>query len=52
MDIDYMTDEALALLKQMIAIPSISREEEAVADLLAGFIEENGMECYLSLIHI
>ncbi len=47
-----MTDEALALLKQMIAIPSISREEEAVADLLAGFIEENGMECYRHLNNV
>ena len=46
MDITYMTDEALALLGQMIATPSVSREEEAVANLLTGFIEENGMECY------
>lgn len=52
MDITCMTDEALALLGRMIATPSVSREEEAVADLLAGFIEENGMECYRHLNNV
>jgi len=36
------TNEAIALLQQMIAIPSISKDETAVADFLERFIEING----------
>jgi acetylornithine deacetylase len=36
------TNDAVALLQQLIAIPSISREETAVADFLERFIEING----------
>lgn len=42
---DY-TVEATELLKQLIATPSISREEQAAADVLADFIERNGMQCH------
>lgn len=36
--------EAVELLKQLIATPSVSREEKAAADVLAGFIEDCGLE--------
>ncbi len=36
------TNDAIALLQQLIAIPSFSREETAVADFLERFIEING----------
>ena len=35
-------NDAVALLQQMIAIPSISKEEKAVADFLERYIEMNG----------
>lgn len=42
-DIDYYTSEAQTLLQSLIRIPSVSREETAVADFLQNFIEENGI---------
>ncbi len=36
-------DEAIALLKKLIAIPSFSREESSTADLLQKFLEEKGI---------
>lgn len=42
-DISYYTSEALTLLHSLIGIPSISREEEAAADFLQNYIEENGI---------
>lgn len=36
--------EAVDLLKQMIAIPSLSRDEGAVADMLQGYIEKFGYQ--------
>ena len=36
------TNDAIALLQQLIAIPSFSREEKAAADFLERFIEING----------
>lgn len=37
------TDDAVALLKELIATPSISRDEQAAADVLARHIEAYGM---------
>ena len=42
-DIPYITTEAISLLKELITIPSISREETAAADYLQGYIEAAGM---------
>lgn len=36
------TNDAIALLQQLIAIPSVSREEKEAADFLERFIEMNG----------
>ena len=49
-DIPTLTHEAVSLLQDLIAIPSISREEEKAADCLQQAIELQGMN--LSLIHI
>lgn len=35
---------AISLLKQLIAIPSFSKEESSTADLIAGFLMEQGVE--------
>jgi len=37
------TNSAIDLLKKMIAIPSLSREEKAVADLIEQYLQENGI---------
>lgn len=41
-DIDELFYEAVDLLKKMIAIPSFSREEDKVADLVEAYIKEKG----------
>ena len=43
-DIPYMTTEAVSLLKSLISIPSISREETQAADFLQNYIEMTGMQ--------
>lgn len=45
---EHILSEAIGLLKQLIIIPSVSREEEAVADALQSFIEETGIMTYRS----
>ena len=42
-DIPYITTEAISLLKELITIPSISREETQAADYLQQYIETQGM---------
>mgnify|MGYP000333890311 CR=1 FL=1 len=43
-DIPTMTAEAVSLLKSLISIPSISREETQAADFLQNYIEAEGMQ--------
>ena len=43
-DLSYLAQEAIGLLKSIIAIPSVSREEEKAADHLQQYIETTGME--------
>lgn len=43
-DVKKLTDEAVGLLKQLISIPSVSREEQLAADCLQAYIEAQGME--------
>ena len=38
-----ITNNAINLLKKMIAIPSLSKEEKEVADLIEQFLQENGI---------
>ncbi|WP_430810638.1 MULTISPECIES: M20 family metallo-hydrolase [unclassified Carboxylicivirga] len=38
------TREAIALLKRLIKTPSFSREEGAVADMMAGYLKEQGLD--------
>lgn len=46
MNLDFLTDEAIGLLQQLIQTPSISRDEKAAANLLQQFIEERGITTY------
>lgn len=43
MNEDYLIPEAISLLKSLISIPSLSREEEAAADFLQNYIESIGI---------
>ena len=43
-DIPTLTSEAVGLLKSLISIPSLSRDEERAADCLQQYIELQGME--------
>ena len=40
MEVNYLVDESIALLRQLIAAPSFSREEQNTADILQKFLEE------------
>ena len=42
-DVTHYTSEAITLLSSLISIPSISREEDKVADFLQNYIEECGI---------
>ena len=42
-DLPTLTSEAVGLLQSLIAIPSVSREEEKAADCLQQYIELQGM---------
>lgn len=39
-----MTERPISLLRQLIATPSLSRDEERTADILVGFLRENGVD--------
>ena len=39
---ESITSEAVGLLKSLISIPSLSREEEKAADYLQNYIEAEG----------
>lgn len=43
LDLDVRTKAAVDLLKQMIEIPSVSRDESAVADLIYNYLQKEGM---------
>src|SRR5687768_6199753 len=43
MTIAQLAEQATGLLKQMIAIPSFSKEEASTADLLQKFLQEKGI---------
>ena len=42
-DLTHYTSEAISLLSSLISIPSISREEEQVANFFQNYIEESGI---------
>jgi acetylornithine deacetylase len=43
-DINYWSDAALFLLKEMIAIPSLSKQEDKLADLLEEYLASYGLK--------
>jgi len=42
MDIIQSTNEAVSLLKQLIATPSVSRDEKAAADIIENYLQSQG----------
>src|ERR1700756_4329311 len=49
---ETLATEAIALLKQLIAIPSFSREEQLTGDLLERFLQGKGVETHRQLNNI
>lgn len=45
-DKECLFEDALNLLKQLIGLPSLSREEDLTANLIYGFFEERGIKTY------
>lgn len=45
-NLDTITNDAINLLKEMISIPSFSREEEAVASCIASFLEKRNIKTH------
>ncbi len=43
-DVKKLSEEAIGLLKQLIGIPSVSRDEQLAADCLQQYVEAQGME--------
>ncbi len=42
-DIKFLSHQAIELLKQLIATPSFSKEEDATADIIETFLKDNGV---------
>ena len=51
-DTETLFKQAIALLQQLIAIPSFSKEENHTADLIEKFLRENGVETHRRLNNI
>ncbi|RSK36301.1 M20 family metallo-hydrolase [Hymenobacter metallilatus] len=43
-ELEHLTTDAIALLRQLIQTPSFSREESGTADLLVAFLERHGAQ--------
>jgi acetylornithine deacetylase len=52
MDKSQLFPDVLGLLKQLIAIPSFSREEDITAATIAGFLEAKGVQVYRKLNNV
>lgn len=51
-DIQGLTQDAISLLKQLIAIPSLSKEEDNTADLIEQFLQARGVTAYRFLNNV
>ena len=52
MDINQLTGKAIQLLEQLIATPSLSREESDTADILSSFFEQLGISAQRQLNNV
>ncbi len=50
--LDRLSDEVIALLKQLIAMPSLSKEEKATADRIEKFLQEKGVKTHRKLNNV
>lgn len=51
-DIQGLTQDAISLLKELIAIPSLSKEEENTADLIEQFLQSKGVTAFRYLNNV
>lgn len=47
-----LTEESITLLKQLIALPSFSKDEEKTADLIQNFLELNGVAVHRKMNNV
>ena len=52
MSLNELQQEAILLLRQLIATPSFSREEENTAALIYGFLEQHGVKVHRHLNNV
>ena len=50
--ISELSNEAIALLKQLIAIPSFSKEEDKTADVIQQFLESKGIQTFRKMNNV
>ena len=50
--VDKLYIKAVKLLKSLISIPSLSKQEDQTAELIAAFFQENGVNCERSLNNV
>ena len=50
--ISELSDEAIALLKQLIAVPSFSNEEDETADVIQQFLETKGIRTFRKMNNV
>ena len=51
-DIKILQEQAIELLKQLIKIPSFSKEEDKTADLIEKFLKDNGIDAHRRINNI
>ncbi|MEY2901621.1 MAG: hypothetical protein RLY89_727 [Bacteroidota bacterium] len=51
-NIQGLTQDAISLLKQLIAIPSLSKEEDSTADLIEQFLQSKGVTAFRYLNNV
>ncbi|MDB5130427.1 MAG: dapE 2 [Mucilaginibacter sp.] len=51
-DIDFLSQQAIELLKQLVATPSFSKKEEGTADLIEQFLKDNGVVTHRKINNI
>lgn len=49
---DNLSQQAIALLEQLIATPSFSKEEHLTSDLISNFLEKNGVSIHRELFNV
>ena len=50
MNIELLYNDAVALLKKLIATPSFSKEEDKTADIIQAFLKDHQVKSYIDFL--